>query len=192
MKRSFPTAGLVLVVLVSCLGTTTPARAHHVMGRPHFVVDERYPDPIMTLKEHVGPWVCQVEHSPGNPVAGSDSRFRVQVSCPQGSAPIGKFSVRVQRLHLLAAGTFVFSADMAPDADGNATVLICYPADGNYVVSFSLGDAERPGRLTFPVVVGMPGAPGVTIVGFIASVFALVITVRAIRIKRERRQAGAP
>ena len=146
----------------------------------------------MTLKEDVGPWVCQVEHAPGNPGAGSVSRFRVQVSCTQGSAPIGKFSIRVQRLHLLAAGTCGVAVDMAPDANGRATGLICYPEEGNYVVFFSFGDGERPGRLSFPVVVGLPGALGVTIVGFIATVFALVITVRAIRIKRARRQAGSP
>lgn len=176
-------------VLLICLATLslTPALAHHVVGRPRFVSDSRYPLPIMTMLEPVGPWLIEMIQSPGDPGPVEAVEMHIEVSHSATERSLARpVEVTVRRLEAFAAGTTVFGPRSIMPDEGAYELRLEYPTTGNYLVSFAFEESEIRSELVFPVVVGKPGAPWVILIGFLMTLGLFLIVIRAVRIKSER------
>ncbi|MCP3902249.1 MAG: hypothetical protein GY715_01325 [Planctomycetes bacterium] len=188
-----PTSSTVFLgALISIILVAGPAHGHHVLGVPHYVTDSAYPEPILTLTETVGRWRIELVHSPGapEPTQSADIRFRV-TNVGAGSDVVPPVTVTVRRLHVFGPGLDVHGPDRVTPEEGSYVLSVLYPTEGNYIVKLALVEAGQRSDLVFPVVVGTPGRPWVTLATFVIGLGILLIVVRALKVKRARRCASS-
>lgn len=176
-----------------CCFVGASAHAHHIIGTPHYVVDSDYPDPILTLTEAVGPWRLTLTQAPGNPDAAGTATIRLQVNDAVTGEPFRQaISVQIQQQRAFGSGVDIYGPESVPPEEGAYEFEVTYPRVGNYIVSLTLREGEKPLGLVFPVVVGQPGRPWVSLASFIIGVALLMLIVRAIKVKQLRRKALSP
>lgn len=171
-----------------CLGLATPARAHHIIGLPHYAYDESFPQaPVLRLREKLGPYEVVLTGYPGNPKPGEKSELHVYVNDPATNTPY-EDRVLLEAYRLKAFG---FQEKIADASEGLVEMglhkfHVVYPAVANYEVVLVLPGLDGSSTLRFPLVVGEPGSPWRDVAVFGGSFLALIVVVRAVKIKRAR------
>lgn len=193
-RRDGPRAMPVLAVLLAAgLAGASPAAAHHILGIPHYAYDESYPQaPVLRLRESVGGWDVTLTCYPGTPAPGERSEIHVYVAAAQRHRRPFERTVElvVYQLGLLGGRTAIHGPVTGVAAQHLFKFFPRYPVVGHYEVVLRLHHADRIDTLAFPMVVGEPGNPWLTLGLFAGGLGSFVVVVRAIAIKRARRLRG--
>ncbi|MBI2790124.1 MAG: 4Fe-4S binding protein [Elusimicrobia bacterium] len=183
----FSRTGAALMALL-CLGLAAPARAHHIIGIPHYAYDKSYPQaPVLRLRDKIGPYQVTLTAYPGSPKPGEKSEIHVYVTDPALNAPYEK-PVLLEAYRLKVFG---FQEKIADAGEGLVDMglhkfQVFYPAVANYEVVLVLPELDGRSTLRFPIVVGEPSSPWRDLALFGGSFLALLVVVRAVKIKRAR------
>lgn len=171
-----------------CLGLAAPARAHHIIGIPHYSYDESYPQaPVLRLRDKIGPYEVVLTAYPGEPKPGEKSEIHVYVTDPETNTAYRQ-PVLLEAYRLKAFG---FQDKIADAGEGLVDMglhkfHVVYPAVANYEVVLVLPGLDGTSTLRFPLVVGEPGSPWRDVALFGGGFLALLVMVRAVKIKRAR------
>ena len=158
----------------------------------HYAYDDSYPQaPVLRLRETVGEWEVTLTCYPGTPKAGERSEIHVYVTKLNGhrrpwGLPVG---MTVFQLDMMGGKTPILGPTSAVAQQNLYKFFPRYPAVGHYEVVLELRHPAGLDTLRFPMVVGEPGNPWLTLGTFVGSLALLVIVVRAINIKRSRKGA---
>ncbi|MBI2384813.1 MAG: 4Fe-4S binding protein [Elusimicrobia bacterium] len=167
---------------------SAPARAHHIIGLPHYAYDKSFPQaPVLRLREKLGPYEVVLTGYPGNPKAGEKSELHVYVNDPATNTPYEK-QVLLEAYRMKAFG---FQEKIADAREGLVEMglhkfHVVYPLEANYEVVLVLPGLDGSSTLRFPLVVGEPGSPWRDLALFGGGFLALIVVVRAVKIKRAR------
>ncbi|MDP3542230.1 MAG: 4Fe-4S binding protein [Elusimicrobiota bacterium] len=171
-----------------CLGLAAPARAHHIIGLPHYAYDESFPQaPVLRLREKLGPYEVILTGYPGNPKPGEKSELHVYVNDPATNTPYEQQVL----LEAYRMKPFGFQEKIADAREGLVEMglhkfHVVYPTVANYEVVLVLPELDGSSTLRFPLVVGEPGSPWRDVALFGGGFLALLVVVRAVKIKRAR------
>jgi ferredoxin-type protein NapH len=174
-----------------CLGLAAPARAHHIIGIPHYAYDSSYPQaPVLRLRDKIGPYEVTLTAYPGSPKPGEKSEIHVYVTDPAANAAYEK-PVHLEAYRLKVFG---FQEKIADAGEGLVDMglhkfQVFYPAVANYEVVLVLPELDGRSTLRFPIVVGEPSSPWRDVAVFGGGIVALLVVVRAVKIKRARAAA---
>jgi hypothetical protein len=182
--------GLLLFLLAVALTGPSGARAHHILGLPHYAYDERYPQtPVLTYKANAGPNELKMTGYPGVPRPGQRCTIHIYIrNIESGELFDGKVTLTVMRDRMIGADPVVYG----PLESGLEMSLYKFSPqfehEGNYTLRLEYEADEEPWVIDLPLVVGEPGSPW-TVVGSTAGGLAIfLILIRAVRIKRKRRK----
>lgn len=166
--------------------------AHHIMGIPHYAYDENYPQaPVLKLVETVGRWEFQLTGYPGNPEPGNRTQINVYVVDVETREIYRQpISLEIHRLRPFGDPVTIFGPRSANLEENVFKFYPTYPVEGNFDLTLSFDDGSTISTLRFPMVVGEPGSPWTVIAWFVGGLAVFVVGVRAVRIKRARRQAA--
>jgi hypothetical protein len=173
----------------SLVALSAVAAAHHIMGVPHYAYDESYPQaPVITYAVEAGPYVIKLTGYPGRPAPGELSEVRAYISRSEGGEVFeGPISARIERDGLL--GPEVIWGPTETRFEENLHKLSPrYGEAGNYRVRLEMMLEGQPYEIDFPLVVGDPADPAAVLVAWGGALLALIVMVRAARIKLARRR----
>jgi hypothetical protein len=167
----------------------TPAHAHHVIGKPHYVTDGDN-EPMLTLVETLGQWRVDLTHTPGKPDPDQTTELRFRITNVDSGRGLSRpVTVTARQVHAFGSAVTIHGPQALDGDDDVYEVTLTYPDEGNYLVSLSFPDGDNDSRLAFPVVVGTPGRPWVSLSAFVIAMVVFVLTIRAIKLKRDRRES---
>ncbi len=184
---------LLLFLLTLALVCPSGARAHHILGLPHYAYDERYPQtPVLTYRANAGPNELKMTGYPGVPRPGQRCTIHIYLrNIESGELFDGKVTLTVMRDRMIGTDPVVYG----PLETGLELSLYKFSPqfeqEGNYTLRLEYMAEDEPWIIDLPLVVGEPGSPW-TVVGSTAAGLALfLVIIRAVRIKRKRR-TGLP
>lgn len=170
----------------------SPAAAHHILGIPHYAYDKEWPQaPVLKLVEPVGEWEVQLTGYPGRPKPGVRADVTVYAWEPKtGRVYDGDMRLEAALLGALSGPRTFYGPELSRRNGTLQKFSVTYPEDGNYELTLHLTAGGVPSTLRFPLVVGDPPSPWKGL-GLGAGGFGLfLVVVRAVRIKRARREAA--
>ncbi|MBI5200986.1 MAG: 4Fe-4S binding protein [Elusimicrobia bacterium] len=186
VRRPKTTAAAAALLLLAAI----PACAHHIIGIPHYAYDDAFPQaPVLKLREKLGPYSVVLTVYPGNPRPGERAEMHVYVTDPATNLPYaGEVLLEAYRLY-----AFGFRERIQEPQAGFADMAlhkywVLYPAVANYEVAILLPGLDGNSDLKFPMVVGEPGSPWVSLGLYLGAAALFIVGVRAARIKRARRR----
>lgn len=165
------------------------ALAHHILGIPHYAYDEEYPQaPVITYAVEAGPYLITVTGYPGKPAPGELAQVHAYVVRADDPSDVRSepVDVRIERDGLFGPSV-VWGPEVTRFEENLHKCSPVFPSEGNYRIRFEMDLEGQPYQIDFPIVVGDPTHPGVTLGIWLGAVLALVVTVRAAKIKLERR-----
>ena len=184
------------IALATCLLSTalaSVALAHHILGIPHYAYDESYPQaPVITYAVEAGPYLMKVTGYPGKPGPGELAQVHAYVVRADDATAVygGRIDARLEKDELL--GSRVVWGPAESLFEGNLhKVSPRFGGEGRYRLRLELELEGRPYEIDFPMAVGDPGSPTALLAAWAGALSILVVVVRALRIKLERRRAGA-
>jgi len=179
-------------VFLFAFSVVSPASAHHILGIPHYAYDEEYPQtPILTYRVEMGPHEVKMTGYPGKPQPGEPCSLHVYIRRLDDGKPFDDGVTLTVFLDTLIGQDPVIYGPI--EARLEESVYKFYPQFGleaNYLVRIAFEAEDAPWIIDLPMVVGEPGSPLVVLGGVACGVVAFLVVVRAIRIKRRRRQEG--
>lgn len=178
---------LALVVTLAAAG---PARAHHILGIPHYAYDEQYPQtPVLTYRVDAGAWEVKTTGYPGVPQPGERTSFHVYLRHREsGRLFDGPVTLTVKRDRLIGSDPVVYGPATAEQEEAVFKFHPEFAETANYVVRIHFDADGAPWDIDLPVVVGEPGSPWLVLGGAGALLALFLLVVRAVRIKRARRE----
>lgn len=186
----FSRTDAALLVLLALL-MASPARAHHIIGIPHYAYDKSFPQaPVLRLRDKIGPYEVTLTAYPGNPKPGEKSELHVYVTDPATNTPYEKpVMLEAYKLKIFGFQEKISDAHEGLVDMGLHKFHVVYPDVANYEVVLVLPGLDGTSTLRFPLVVGEPGSPWRDVSLFGGAFIGLVVVVRAVKIKRARAAA---
>jgi len=179
-------------VLVGLLALV--ARGHHILGVPHYAYDEAYPQaPVITYAVVAGPYAVKVTGYPGRPVPHELAEVHAYVHRADDEADVfsGPIAARIERDGLL--GPEVSWGPSAARFEENLhKISPVFDEEGRYRIRLEMELEGQPYEIDFPIVVGDPTHPVADLFLWMGGLVLLVVVVRAVKIKLERRRALVP
>ncbi len=174
------------------LSLTSLATAHHILGIPHYAYDESYPQaPVITYSVEAGPYVVKVTGYPGKPAPHELSQVNAYIVRSDDASAIysGAIEARLERDGLL--GPTVVWGPTATRFESNLHKLSPQFGDeGRYRLRLEMQLDGQPYEIDFPLVVGEPTSPTITLLTWVGALAFFVVLVRAARIKLDRRRVS--
>lgn len=182
----FSRTDAALLVLLLCLAA--PAKAHHIIGIPHYAYDKSFPQaPVLRLRDKIGPYEVTLTAYPGNPKPGEKSELHVYVTDPATNTPYEKpVMLEAYQLKIFGFQEKISDAHEGLVDMGLHKFHVVYPDVANYEVVLVLPGLDGTSTLRFPMVVGEPGSPWRDLGVFGGGFVMLAVIVRAVKIKRAR------
>ena len=180
-----------LIPVIVAAAAAAPAAAHHIMGIPHYTYDKNYPQaPVLRLREKIGRLEVQLTGFPGRPQPGQRMRITVYITEPHCAQVTYQepVAMTVRRVTMWGGREAVYGPIRESLERGLYAFNPVFPDEGNYDVVLELPVEGIPSSLTFAMVVGEPGSPWSVLAGYGGGLAALLIVLRAVRIKRARRR----
>ncbi|GAB4283436.1 MAG: hypothetical protein Kow0092_38270 [Deferrisomatales bacterium] len=187
-----------LAALLACtcgllaVGGARPARAHHILGLPHYSYKENYPQvPTLEYPATTGPYDVLLTSYPGKPVPGEPANLAFYVKNRQTGEPYGEpVGVRVLETFTFGDNRTVEALDRIPPFEQVHKITVTFPEEGEYVVELSLVVEGQTEVIPFAMVVGDPSSAWSVVAAVGLGLAAFLVVVRAVRIKRARRLAA--
>jgi len=175
---------------ITLLCFLTPALpAHHILGIPHYAYDKNYPQaPVITYKVLAGPYVLELTGYPGKPVPGEMSEMHVYVYKPGPKKDVfgGKIEASVTREGMLGKEK-IFGPVATRFEERLHKFSPIYKEAGKYRVRLEMQLEGQPYEVDFPILVGDPSSPLALLASWVLGLVAVIVVLRAIKIKRARR-----
>lgn len=182
-NRSIPFA--LALVLWLCPAS---ASADHVYSVARLKVGDGERRPTLELQQQVGGWEVALAGYPGDPRTGESVAILVSLQQAEslgGMAYEGYVDCQVYYVSVMGDDERVFDERVVVGPDG-ALFEHRFEREGNYRVTVLFDDGKKDSSLTFPVVIGSPGAPWVVLLGFLGSCVLFVGTIRYLKSRRNR------
>lgn len=163
--------------------------AHHILGIPHYAYDENYPQaPVITYKVAAGPFLLELTGYPGKPIPGELSTMHAYIYRDDASKDVfpGPIEASVTR-EALGSKETIFGPVATRFEEKLHKFSPVYGEAGRYNVRLEMELEGQPYEIDFPIAVGDPPNPFATLVAWLGAIALLIVVVRAIKIKRERR-----
>ncbi len=185
--RTLLPAGLALAFTLG--GLATPARAHHILGIPHYAYLEEYPQaPVLTYLVEAGAYELRMTGYPGILEPGDRCSLHVYLQHIESGAPFaGGLTLTVTEDRLIGTDPVIYGP---MHADLQEAVYKFYPRFGheaNYLARLEFEVEGVPWIIDVPMLVGAPGSPWAVLGGVAGATVLFLIVVRALRIKMRRR-----
>jgi ferredoxin-type protein NapH len=184
--------GAALVLAAVSLGSPAAARAHHILGLPHYSYKENYPQaPVLEYPATTGPYSVLMQCYPGTPIPGQPANLVFDIKNTEtGERYHEPIRVRVVQTFTFGANEGVLAATEVPAYEVLHKLAATFPNDGEYVVEMTMDVKGRPETIGFLMIAGDPGAATsvVILASCMAGLALFLVTVRAVKKKRNRRR----
>lgn len=181
----------ILLAAGLTLGAATPVRAHHILGLPHYEYKDNYPQaPVLEYPAQTGPYDVLLSAYPGRPVPGEPASVVVYIKDRETGAPYGTpVSLRVRTQGAFGEGREILPPTRRAPTTNQFKYTVTFPEAGEYIVELTVDVEGQVEVIPFLMVAGDPRAPATVPLLVAAGLALLVIAVRAVKIKRARRQS---
>ena len=180
-------SGILLAALLLCPGV---AEAHHILGLPHYSYKENYPQvPVLEYPASTGPYDVLFVCYPGNPLPGEPANLVFDIkNRTTGLRYEDPVVVRVLQTFTFGANREILAATEVPAYDVLHKLSATFPEDGEYVVELTMDVEGQEEVIGFLMIAGNPSATWSVLITLGGSLAVFLITVRAIKKKRDRRK----
>jgi hypothetical protein len=188
--------GIPLLIMIACLAG--PARAHHILGLPHYSYKENYPQvPTLEYPATTGPYDVLLTSYPGIPNPGDAASVTIYIKNRKTEQAYAQpVQVRVLQTFTFGRNREVLAPTRVVPLDQTHKFNATFPEDGEYVVELSMQVEGQTEVIPFLVLAGEPSATSSILVALAIGLLLFVVVIRAIAIKRKRRsgrlESGAP
>ncbi len=189
-KSTLAKTASVLAFTLTMLWSSS-ANAHHILGLPHYSYKENYPQaPTLEYPATTGPYDLVMTSYPGKPVPGESANVAFYIKDRNTLAPYAQ-QVKVR---LIQTSTFGSNKVLVPpttvDAfDKTHKISMVFPDEGEYIVELTMDVEGQTEVIPFLVVAGDPTATASVLIVIGVGMVGFIVIVRAIKIKRARRDA---
>ncbi|HHJ36061.1 MAG TPA: hypothetical protein ENJ87_09885 [Gammaproteobacteria bacterium] len=155
--------------------TTTPAQAHHVLGRPAYSLNEdSNTPPSMQVETQIGNYFVTYMVFPAFPKAGERGRVNIYATrIDSGDAYNGEVTFTVKDDVFFGSSRSENLGTQLPD-DNVFRQGFEFSQDGDYIITAEFTDGNEPYIIDFPLRIGPPAAIGPIGIAVAAIVFILV------------------
>ncbi len=185
-----------IAALLCALSLVSPlaARAHHILGIPHYAYDEQYPQtPVLTYRVDAGAHEVRMTGYPGVPAPGERCSLHVYIRHSRtGKLFDDVVTLTVTEDWLVGTDPVVYGPVTARLEEAVYKFFPEFESEANYTTRIEFEADGEPWTIDLPMVVGEPGSPWLVLSGFALATFLFLIIVRAIRIKRRRTKRARP
>jgi ferredoxin-type protein NapH len=192
-RRSTTKTATTATALAIVLLAPATVHGHHILGLPHYSYKENYPQaPVLEYPATTGPYSVLLQSYPGKPNPGEQVNLVFDIKNTETGKryqrPIG---IRVVQTFTFGNNREILSATKNPVGDVLYKVYPTFPEDGEYVVELSMDVEGREETIGFLMVVGDPSPTTSIIITLGCGLAVFLISVRAIKKKRDRRTRAA-
>ncbi len=183
-----------LVILAACLFLAPAvAQGHHILGLPHYSYKENYPQaPVLEYPATAGPYSILLQSYPGVPNPGEQANLVFDIKNTETDKRYGQpIKVRVLQTFTFGENREILSATKDQLGDVLYKVYPTFPEAGEYVVELTMDVDGQPETIGFLMAVGNPSPTTSIIVTLGCVLVVFLITIRAVKKKRDRRIATA-
>ena len=177
-----------VLTILSMLVLSRAPQAHHIMGIPHYAYSEDYPQaPVITYKVAAGPYILQLTGYPGRPIPHELTQMNAYIYNKANKADVfpGPLQAMVYQ-ESMGKREVVFGPVPARFEEKMHKFSPIYGDAGKYIVRMEMQIEGQPYQVDMPILVGDPASPLMQLLTWVASIFGLLIVLRAIKIKRAR------
>lgn len=191
-QRVFVPSRVSLLVLSGALVLLPAdvASAHHILGLPHYSYKENYPQrPTLEYPATTGPYEVLLTSYPGVPIPGEPANLAFYIrDAVSGTVYDETITMRVLQTYTFGDNTLIVPPTTRTPFDNEYKYHVTLPVDGEYVVELSMPVEGRVEVIPFLIVVGNPTDTGSVVLAASLFVVILLVAIRAIQKKRERRR----
>ncbi len=190
-KRPITKVATTLLLPAVIFLTPATALAHHILGLPHYSYKENYPQaPVKEYPASTGPYEIVFVSYPGDPVPGAPANLAFYIKNGASGEPYdAPISVRVLQTFTFGNNREVLPASEIRPLEVPHKISVTFPEDGEYIVELSLDVEGEEEVISFLVIAGNPSASTSVLLAVGGGLAVFLITVRAIKKKRDRRKA---
>lgn len=180
---------LPLAVFALVISAPNPALAHHILGLPHYSYKENYPQaPTLEYPATTGPYDVLMTSYPGKPVPTEAATIAFYIKDRNTAEPFGQpVTVRVLQTFTFGDSRVIHEPATHQPFDNQHKYTITFPEDGEYIVELTMDVEGQTEVIPFLVVAGTPTATASIVASVVGGLLVFLITVRAIKVKRDRR-----
>lgn len=180
---------LPVVVFALLMSVPGPALAHHILGLPHYSYKENYPQaPTLEYPASTGPYDVLMTSYPGKPVIGEAATIAFYIKDRNTGLPFGQsVTVRVLQTFTFGESRVIHEPTTHQPFDNQHKYTITFPEDGEYIVELTMDVEGQAEVIPFLVVAGNPTATASIVACVAGGLLVFLVTVRAIKVKRDRR-----
>jgi ferredoxin-type protein NapH len=191
-KRDHQTIA-ALIVGAAVLIHPTQAVAHHILGLPHYSYKENYPQrPTLEYPATTGPYDVLLTSYPGIPVPGEPANLALYIKDREGKVAYGEpISLRVLRTATFGDNELIVPPTIRTPFEHQYKLHVTFPTDGEYIVELSMPVEGRTEVIPFLMIAGQPSAAASMALAGSVGFVILIVMIRAIQKKRQRRHALA-
>ncbi len=181
---------IALLLCTAALFTPAPSAAHHILGIPHYAYDEQYPQtPVLTYRVDAGAHEVRMTGYPGVPAPGERCSLHVYIRrASTGAAFDDKVTLTVTEDRLIGTDPIVYGPVTAGLEEAVYKFFPTFDSEANYSARIEFEADSEPWIIDLPIVVGEPGSPWIVLGSVAAATVIFLVFVRAMRIKRRRRE----
>ncbi len=187
-SRIWPACLAVLLLLAGMV----PVRAHHVLGRPSYSLNEdSNTPPAMQVETQIGDYFVNYMVYPAFPKPGEPGRISLYATHLENSKPFGgkvTFSVGDNSWSaFFGLGAAEEELGIQPPDDNVFRQGFLFKDPGDYTITATFADGGEPYRIDFPLRIGPPSRIGP--IGIAVGVLLLVLAGVSL-IQRRRAMTG--
>lgn len=185
--------GKKLVLCLMLIAFPFNVCAHHILGIPHYAYDEQYPQtPVLTYRLEAGPYDVRMTGYPGKPTPGERCTLHVYLRrMDDGALFEGSVRMTVIQDQFIGEDLVVYGPALAEIEERLFKFHPTFPDEANYLIRIEFEVEDVPWIVDLPMVAGEPGSPWTVLGSTVFGLFAFVVVIRAIRIKRQRRMGSS-
>lgn len=180
-----------LLLMVASTMSLVPetASAHHILGLPHYSYKENYPQaPTLEYPATTGPYDVLMTSYPGKPVPTEAATIAFYIKDRISNEPYAQaVTMRVLQTFTFGDNRVIQEPATHQPFDNQHKYTVTFPEDGEYIVELTMDVEGQTEVIPFLVVAGNPTATGSIVGAVVAALGVFLVTVRAIKLKRDRR-----
>ncbi len=183
---------LLLLVASVLLLLPSTAYAHHILGLPHYSYKENYPQaPTLEYPATTGPYDVLMTSYPGKPVPTEAATIAFYIKDRNSNDPYAQaVTMRVLQTFTFGDNRVIQEPATHQPFDNQHKYTVTFPEDGEYIVELTMDVEGQAEVIPFLVVAGDPTATGSIVAAVVAALGVFLVTVRAIKLKRDRRHSA--